>query len=139
MHRPLLFSAALGLCLCTLPNAFSQSTGTGNDRATSLWTIGIYTGPSPLQLSAPPGVHNPVLRGADVKDLKVDTLAHPFMLIEGSGYYLFFTAKDHKTDKSGIGLAESTNGLDWEYKRIAVQEPFTLGHPFVFKSRNEYY
>src|SRR5947209_4136107 len=106
MHRALLFSLALAICVCGLvPNGVSQqSTKAAGDGATSLWTIGIYTGPSPLQLSPPSSVRNPVLRGADVKDLKVDTLAHPFMLIEGSRYYLFFTAKDHKTDKSGIGM-----------------------------------
>lgn len=140
MYRARLFGFAVSIFLCALPGAMSQqSTAAGNNRATSLWTLGIYTGPSPLQLSPPAGVRNPILRGADVKDLKVDTLAHPFMLIEGSRYYLFFTAKDHKTDKSGIGLAESADGMSWEYKRIVVQEPFTLAHPFVFKSQNEYY
>jgi hypothetical protein len=107
--------------------------------AESLWTLGIYTGPSPLQLAPPANGNNPILRGADVNDFKADTLAHPFMLVEGSRYYLFFTAKFHKTDESGIGLAESKNGLNWEYKRLVVKEPFTLAHPFVFKVKNEYY
>ncbi len=123
-----------------LPSGLCQQpAASATTAATSLWTIGIYTGSSPLQLKPPANVNNPILRGADVNDLKVDTLAHPFMLVEGSRYYLFFTAKDHKTDKSGIGLAESRNGLDWKYKRIVVHEAFTLAHPFVFKWQNEYY
>ena len=105
----------------------------------SVWTIGIYAGPSPLHLSPPANVRNPVLTGADVTDLKVDTLAHPFMVVAGSRYYLFFTAKDLATDKGGIGLAESANGLDWKFRRSVLQEPFVLSHPFVFKWKNDYY
>jgi hypothetical protein len=104
----------------------------------SYWTIGIYTGPSPFQLS-PATVKNPVLRVADVKDMHCDTLAHPFMLIENSRYYAFFTAKDLASDKGGIGLAESTNGLEWKFRRTVIREPFVTAHPFVFKWQNEYY
>src|SRR5690348_10529640 len=89
-----------------LPSLYSQQATPDSPAATSLWTLGIYTGPSPFQLSTPANIRNPILRGSDVNDAKVDTLAHPFMLVEGSHYYLFFTAKDHKTDKSGIGLAQ---------------------------------
>jgi hypothetical protein len=105
----------------------------------NIWTIGIYTGPSPFQLSPPPNIRNPVLTGRDVNDLAVDTLAHPFMVIEGSKYYLFFTAKDHKTDKGGIGLAESTNGRNWKYRRAVIHESFVLSHPYVFKWQGGYY
>jgi hypothetical protein len=106
----------------------------------SRWTLGIYTGPSPWQLSSPPGVRNPVLTSKDVSDLpNVDTLAHPFMVVERSKYYLFFTAKYHKTDASGIGLAESDNGLEWHYKHLVIHEPFTLAYPYVFTWQNEYY
>jgi len=105
----------------------------------SHWTIGIYTGPSPLELSPPTNVRNPVLTGADVKDLKVDTLAHPFMVVEGSRYFMFFTAKDLKTDKGGIGMAESPNGLEWRYRHIVIHEPFVLSHPYVFKWKDDYY
>jgi hypothetical protein len=107
--------------------------------AKSAWTIGIYTGPSPFQLSPPANVKNPVLTAADVNDLDVDTIAHPFMVVTDSGYYLFFTAKDAKTDKGGIGLAESRNGTDWKYRKIVIHEPFVLSYPYVFKWRNDYY
>ena len=103
------------------------------------WTIGIYTGPSPLQLAPPANVKNPVLTAAAVNDLNVDTIAHPFMVVEGSRYYLFFTAKDLKTDKGGIGLAESTNGFDWKYRRAVIHESYVTSHPYVFKWRGDYY
>jgi hypothetical protein len=105
----------------------------------SAWTIGIYAGSSPFQLAPPASVRNPVLTAADVNDLDVDIVAHPFMLVTDSRYYLFFTAKDGKTDKGGIGLAESRNGLDWKYRRAVIQEPFVLSHPYVFKWQDDYY
>ena len=103
------------------------------------WTIGIYTGPSPLQLSPPANVKNPVLTAAAVTDLKVDTLAHPFLVVEGSRYYLFFTAKHLATDTGGIGLAESTDGFHWKYRKAVVHEPFVTSHPYVVKWRGDYY
>jgi hypothetical protein len=103
------------------------------------WTIGIYSGPSPLQLSPLAHVRNPVLTGADVNDLNVDTLAHPFMVVDRSRYYMFFTAKDLKTDQGAIGMAESDNGLEWRYRHIVIHEPFVLAHPYVFEWQNDYY
>jgi hypothetical protein len=105
----------------------------------SQWTIGILTGNSPFQLSPPPNVVNPVLTAADVNDLNVDIVAHPFMIVTDSLYYMFFTAKDEKTDMGGIGLAESKDGLNWKYKQIVIKEPFVLAYPYVFKWKNDYY
>jgi hypothetical protein len=103
------------------------------------WTIGIYTGSSPFQLSPAPNVVNPVLTAADVSDLNVDIVAHPFMIVTDSLYYMFFTAKDEKTDKGGIGMAESKDGINWKYKQIVIKEPFVLAYPYVFKWQNDYY
>lgn len=103
------------------------------------WTLGIYAGPSPFQLAPAPKVQNPVLTGVDVTDMKVDTLAHPFMVIQDERYYVFFTAKDLAADKGGIGLAESRDGVLWKFRRTVIREPFVLSHPFVFQWQNEYY
>jgi hypothetical protein len=104
------------------------------------WSIGIYTGASPFQLSEPRNVTNPVLIPADVTDFPVNIVAHPFMIIDASRYYLFFTAKnDLSGEISGIGLAESSNGVEWQYKRIVLREPFVLSYPYVFKYQNDYY
>jgi hypothetical protein len=107
-----------------------------------IWTIGIYKGPSPFQLSAPSNVKNPVLTGADVtdmKDLNVDTVAHPFLVAVDSHYYVFFTAKDLKADQGGISLAESKDGLEWKFRRTVIRERFVLSHPCVFQWNNDYY
>jgi hypothetical protein len=108
----------------------------------NLWTIGIYRGPTPFELSSPPDLRNPVLTGADVtdmKDLNVDTVAHPFVVAANSRYYVFFTAKDLKADKGGIGLAESGDGLKWKFRRTVLREPFVVCHPCVFQWHNNYF
>ena len=109
------------------------------DNTKSSWTIGFYSGPTPFQLSTPKGIRNPVLTAAAVNDLNVDIVAHPFMVVTDSLYYVFFTAKDGKTDKGGIGLAESRNGTDWKYRKIVLLEPFVTSYPYVFKWQNDYY
>ncbi len=109
------------------------------DNSKSSWTIGFYSGPSPFELSTPEGVKNPVLTAAIVNDLNVDIVAHPFMVVTDSLYYVFFTAKDGKTDMGGIGLAESKNGVDWKYRQIVLLESFVTSYPYVFKWQNDYY
>jgi hypothetical protein len=84
----------------------------------SVWTLGIYAGPSPLQLRPAPTVDNPVLTASDVTDMKVDAVAHPFLVIKDQHYYMFFTAKDLKSDTGGIGLAESGDGMKWKFRRF---------------------
>jgi len=131
----------LAFCACglLLKGNAQQPSAPQPSTAQSHWTIGIYTGPSPLQLSPPENVRNPVLTGADVNDQNVDSVAHPFMVVEGSRYYMFFTAKDLKTDKGGIGMAESTNGREWHYRQIVLRAPFVVASPYVFKWQNEFY
>jgi hypothetical protein len=105
----------------------------------SVWTLGVYTGSSPLELRPTPQVANPVLTSADVTDQKVDALAHPFLVAKDKRYYLFFTAKDLKSDRGGIGLAESDDGRTWKFRRTVIREPFVQSHPYVFAWQNEYY
>jgi hypothetical protein len=106
---------------------------------TSVWTLGVYIGASPLQLRPAPKVANPVLTASDVADMKVDAVAHPFLVIKDQRYYMFFTAKDLKSDTGGIGLAESNDGMKWRFRRTVIREPFVQSHPFVFEWQNEYY
>src|SRR6516165_8622961 len=105
----------------------------------SVWTLGVYAGESPLALQPAPQVANPVLTAADVTDMKVDALAHPFLVIKDERYYVFFTAKDLESDTGGIGLAESSDGLKWKFRRTVIREPFVESHPYVFEWRNEYF
>src|SRR5262249_22687831 len=106
------------LVVCTLTAAIAASLAVRDAAAQdnppspakkSVWTLGVYAGGSPLNLRPAPKAANPVLTAADVTDMKVDAIAHPFLVIKDKRYYVYFTAKDLKSDKGGIGLAESSD------------------------------
>ena len=128
-----------GIFSCSPPSPDDSHQEAAPPAAKSAWTIGILTGSSPFALSEPEGVSNPVLTASDVTDFDADIVAHPFMVVTDSLYYLFFTTKYGATDEGGIGLAQSRNGFDWEYQQLVIKEPFVLSYPYVFKWENEYY
>ena len=47
------------------------------------WSIGIFTGSSPFDLSADDSASNPVICAADVTDGQANFVADPFMVREG--------------------------------------------------------
>lgn len=52
---------------------------------------------------------------------------------------MFFELLDLETNQGDIGYAESEDGIEWKYQGIAIDEPFHLSYPYVFKMDNEYY
>ncbi|MGH7946693.1 MAG: glucosamine inositolphosphorylceramide transferase family protein [Opitutaceae bacterium] len=145
-HRSLALSIALVIGACgylsqVLAAESAKKNPVGKAGAQNVWTLGIYTGPSPFELSPPAGVKNPVLTPNAVTDLGVEAniLAHPFMVIKNSRYFLFFTVKSDTIHTGNIGLAESSNGLDWKYRQIVLREPFILAYPCVVEWRGDYY
>jgi hypothetical protein len=122
--------------------AGAQPATTAPPPARDLWTIGIYTGPSPFKLAPPAGVTQPVITGlhvTDMPDLRIDTVAHPNLVLAGRRYYLFFTAKDLAANKGGIGLAQSADGRTWTFTRTVIRESFVLADPYVFQVDGTYY
>jgi hypothetical protein len=103
------------------------------------WSIGIYSGASPFDWSAPKGISNPVLQAKDVTDVPAEFVADPFMVYEGDRWYMFFEVFNACDRQGEIGLATSTNGLDWRYQQIVLSEPFHLSYPYVFKWNESYY
>lgn len=108
-------------------------------KVSDVWSIGIYTGDSPFNLTPPNNLNNPVLTGKDVTDVPADFVADPFMVKENNTWYMFFEAWNSETNQGDIGLAISNDGLSWTYKQIILDEPFILSYPYVFKWENEYY
>lgn len=120
----------------------AQATATRSEPSSELWTIGIYSGATPLQLAPMSGLRQPVLTGAavtDMPDLHIDTVAHPSLVRASGRLYLFFTAKDLPANKGGIGLAESADGRTWAFRRTVVREPWVLSGPHVFDVDGTYY
>ena len=103
------------------------------------WSIGIYTGPSPFELHAPPTVRNPVLSARDVSDVPAKFVADPFMISKGSTWYMFFEVLNANSRRGEIGFATSSDALHWRYGRIVLAEPFHLSYPYVFTYENQYY
>jgi len=102
-------------------------------------SIGIYIGNSPFKFASPENLTNPVLTAKDVTDSPAHYVADPFMVYEKDTWYLFFEVLNASTNTGDIGLATSTDGLNWSYKQIVIDEPFHMSHPCVFKWKNEYY
>jgi len=104
-----------------------------------MWSIGIYSGASALELTDSPKVVNPVLTRDSVTDVPASFLADPFMLKVDEIWYMFFEVMNRKTGKGEIGLAVSSDGLSWTYQQIVVAEDFHLSYPCVFEWQNDYY
>lgn len=104
-----------------------------------IWAIGIYTGDSPFSMMPPVDIDNPVLTANDVTDIEADFVADPFMVNEGNSWYMFFEVLNSETKHGDVGLATSSDGLNWTYKQIVLDEPFHISYPYTFKWNDIYY
>lgn len=104
-----------------------------------LFSIGIFEGGSPFELSPSRKVLKPVLTRKDVSDVPALFVADPFMLKVEDVWYMFFELLNGKTQKGEIGLAKSKNGFRWVYQKVVLSEPFHLSYPYVFQWESEYY
>lgn len=103
------------------------------------WTIAIYGGDSPLQLTAAPGAANPVISARSVTDVSARFVADPFMVRVDGLWHMFFEVLNNAPNLGEIGHATSNDGLAWHYDRIVLKEPFHLSYPYVFQWNNDFY
>lgn len=127
---PLVFALLMGLIMGLAIGAKRGLPFVGTFR---VWSIGIYTGPSPLAISPEQGVPNPVLTAADVTDVDAVYVADPFLIREGDTWYMFFEVLQAGTGKGVIALASSSDGRRWTYLQVVLEEAFHLSYPCVFK------
>ena len=109
------------------------------EEESTIWSIGIYSGPTPFDLKPAPGARNPVLAARDVSDRKAVFVADPFMIKAENRWHMFFEVMNEEREKGEIGWATSDDGLLWSYERIVLMEPFHLSYPYVFHHGGEYY
>ena len=107
------------------------------DPTEPIWSIGIYRGPSPFELT--PAVEGPVLTRDDVTDVTASYIADPFLLRAGGTWHMFFEVYNWRANKGEIGLATSKDGLQWQYGEIVLAEEFHLSYPYVFEWAGERY
>jgi hypothetical protein len=103
------------------------------------YTIGIFTGSSPINLSPPGEIKNPVLTAADVTDAAAVYVADPFIMQKGATWYMFLEVLNKQSTKGDIAVATSDDGFCWKYKQIVLSEAFHLSYPYVFEWKDEYY
>jgi len=102
-------------------------------------SIGIYIGDSPFNFTDPENVINPALTADDVTDVPAHMVADPFMIKEGSTWYMFIEIMNNNTNDYDISVATSNDGFEWTYQRIVLDEPFPVSYPYVFKWMDDFY
>jgi hypothetical protein len=108
-----------------------------NARKTQVWSIGIFRGATLSDLRPVMGM--PVLSAKNVSDIHAEFLADPFMTKTQDTWHMFFEVMNERTQKGEIGCAASRDGLQWDYQRIVLSEPFHLSYPYVFQAGREYF
>ena len=102
-----------------------------------VWSIGIYSGPSPRKLA--PSANNPVITSRDVTDVDAKFVADPFMIRRNDTWHMYFEVLPKGSDRGVIGLAASRDGFDWDYQGVVLEEPFHLSYPCVFDWKGAVY
>lgn len=103
------------------------------------WSIGIYTGASPLAIAPHAMPDRPVLTARDVTDCDAFGVADPFFLRVDDIYYLFFEVVNRASRRGEIAYATSRDGLTWRYGAVVLREPFHLSYPFVVRQGDDIY
>jgi len=103
------------------------------------WSIGIYAGPSPVDLRSPSSIVNPVFTAEQVKDVAATFVADPFMLKRDSIWYLFFEVLNSHTNQGLIAFAKSEDTRSWVYGGVVLREPFHLSYPCIFEAGGDFY
>jgi len=103
------------------------------------FSIGIFAGASPFDLKTAPAASNPVLSRKDITEVPVGTVADPFMIRVNGTWYMFFEVTNQIRHKGEIALATSTDGFDWRFEQIVLEEPFHMSYPYVFEWQGDYY
>ena len=107
------------------------------------WSIGLYRGPSPLELAP---VHPDPAFTAESVGNDAEFVADPFLLRRSGELLLFFEVWRRGTGQGDIGWAEwvgepgaGAGGSGFRFGGIALDEPFHLSYPFVFEHEGEVY
>jgi hypothetical protein len=101
-----------------------------------VWEIGILDGMSPLEWKSHSERRNPAVTARDVTDIEADFVADPFMVYRNGIWHLFFETFRKDTRLGEIGLAISTDTVNWEYRKIVLRE-HSISPTHMFSSGKE--
>ncbi len=105
----------------------------------NIWAIGIYEGRSPFDFFDSFEVKNPVISASDVTDVKASFVADPFLYNNNGNWYMFFEVMNTLSNQGDIGMAISSDGKNWRYEKIILDEEHHLSYPYVFGHEGEIY
>jgi hypothetical protein len=105
----------------------------------SQWSIGIFEGSTPFDLSDSIEFPNPILCASDITDIKASFVADPFLVKMKNEFFMFFEALNRESGKGEIGFAQSKNLKKWDYKKIILKEKFHLSYPHIFEYDGDHY
>lgn len=103
------------------------------------WSIGLYEGPTPLELHPQEGLGRPLLTRHDIVDASAISVAEPFVFRGEDHWHLFFEIVLAADRHGVVGLASSSDGRNWHYRQIVLDEPERLSYPYVFASGGEHF
>jgi len=107
--------------------------------ASEQWSIGLFAGASPFDLSDLPDARNPILTRFDVTDVPARFVADPFLFRDGDRWLLFFEVYNRDTDQGDLAVATGDGGHQWDYGQVILDEDFHLSYPYVFEWEGERY
>ena len=61
------------------------------------------------------------------------------MVFKDEKYFMFFEVLNRENYQGDISFAVSTDGKEWDYKKVILDEDFHLSYPYVFEWDNNYY
>ena len=105
----------------------------------SEWSLGLFHGPSPIELSETARTNNPILTASDVTDRTARFVCDPFFIFAEQRWHLFFEIMNCGSEQADIGYAWSTDLKHWEYEKVVLDEPFHLSYPYVFEHQGVFY
>jgi len=103
------------------------------------WTIHIWGGTTPFNLTPMPNARNPVLSASEVTDLVATFVADPFLVVDDGLWYMFFEALEARSNRGVICCAFSRDACDWTYKGVVLREGFHLSYPYTFRNNGIFY
>lgn len=108
-------------------------------RANMQWSIGVFIGDSPFNIKDEVTLRNPVISKRDINSINAAFVADPFVVEEQNKFFMFFEVLNSRTVTGDIGLAESTDGKSWTFKKIVLDEDFHLSYPSIIKWNGDYF
>lgn len=103
------------------------------------WSIAIYQGDSPDQMSPVEGISLPAITAADVTDVDAAFTADPFMLQKEGKWYLFYEVWNQNNGLGELACSSSRDLKTWSFEGMVMQEGFHLSYPMVFSHEGRYY